>query len=396
LTVALGDLSAFTATCTHTWIVLLWHYTQLISTGQGKLSERIYGEVKGEYFSFTLDEVFRIYLSRTIGCKVEYNGELFKILGGILGLKGNMSLTMIAFASLLGAKAATELSGFDYHLQIGGDDFILAVMGERSVVSDKLENIKCFITEYVGHLGEWSTVNIPSGLDMTLRDNRYCQKWVRAEWTQDCVRLRTLDKVPFMMDQFLQRHWDVDTHRAFVTGVYNVTRKFEPLNSSILTGVMAKLHLLRYGHRLDPRVTKMCVDTSLHHLVVGFYDGVSASDAAIRLGSNVKDKEYTNVRFRTTLLEKLQYLCQLPRGKVKTVSFQYEGFAYVTDAEKPKLMRETKIELDLPEDVDGVEELVMLYSSVIDKISEILPMLADTVEEPSRPETANLLIYESE
>lgn len=314
-TVVVADLSAFTATCQLVWMTVIVIYLRLLQCHPEELRKPRYGRVGSEYLTFTLEEVLLIYISRTGLCKVKYETYLIKILGGILGLKGNMTLTMMCLhvhCDMM--KQKWGLRAVKMKFQIGGDDFFMVVTGSIALMQQATTDVHDFITSHIGRLGTWYVQRIDASHSFELRE-RYCLKAVlchaRDETTGE-VLITTLDKLPLMMDYFVTKpsRLTFSDTTIFLSGVYDCVQKFSLENRAVAYSVLRDVACVI--HEMNPMQFEF-MKTSPLLVEMDRFDlegALLVTPTASKMINNVPLIVYENVSFRHSFGSKLQVLLE--------------------------------------------------------------------------------------
>jgi hypothetical protein len=242
-----------------------------------------------------------------------YEEQLCFILGGILGLKGNMTLTMLVFAIHMETFVARFRDRARVTIQIGGDDFFVAVSKcLRSVKFELLDELKTVTKRHMGHLKEFHITECSCN-QLTLPSSRYCKKSFEVvpgfDGRHKIMKVRTLPKLPLMLEQLVCDELNPRREKELLMGVHDVTKHWpieeERLQAFTLLIDVATSVFGSVSTNFERSVPKVLPSSSFV-IVNGHYYTHGAIDIINRVES--VDYPLDALRFRTTIESKLQYL----------------------------------------------------------------------------------------
>lgn len=218
LLLILGDVSSFTGSCSSSWALLL-AATQALERNPklSHLNQPIVFVVDNAPFECPAHIAFRVYLYYATMMPVldTTTNEVFVSAGGMLGVNGNINLTLLAFSIvLMDLRETLEASlGVEVQSQLGGDDFFMHILGDN--VDDAVTHVRSVIETEVGHLKEFYVYEA-TGLDHeVVLDAKFCKRkiLVTPESTRSrfAVNVTTLPTVPILADLVAQKKFRNDS-----------------------------------------------------------------------------------------------------------------------------------------------------------------------------------------
>jgi len=313
----LGDISSFTGSCSSSWALLL-AATQALERNPklSHLLQPIVFTIDNTTFECSANIAFRVYLYYATMMPVfdTTTDEVFVSAGGMLGVNGNISLTLLAFSIvLMDLETTLDVTlAIDLKSQIGGDDFFMSVIGND--IDEALALIRTTIENEVGHLKEFYVHEVTDLDQDVVLDAKFCKRRVlvspKSTATTFIVNVTSLPAVPILADLLAPKKFK-DAGQAnkafstFVFSIYDSLKEFDCRSElmDILTGAYMELQpppnfvvstVKRYAPSCD-----------------GSYDGYgnfssTALEAACRLVPPVLASSGFN--YRVTRGQQLRYL----------------------------------------------------------------------------------------
>jgi hypothetical protein len=275
----LGDVSSFTGSCSSSWALLLAATQALERNPKLKhLNKPIVFVVDNMPFECPAHIAFRVYLYYATMMPVldTTTNEVFVSAGGMLGVNGNINLTLLAFSIvLMDLRETLEVTlGVEVESQLGGDDFFMQLVGDN--VDDAATHVRTVIEAEVGHLKEFYVHEI-TDLDheITLGAS-FCKRNIlvspNSTRTQFQATITTLPTVPVLADLVAQK-----VFRSEATSIKEFTKFFFSIHDSLkefdcrsdLIDILSGVYM-----ELQP-IPNFVITTTKRYvpLVEGVYDG---------------------------------------------------------------------------------------------------------------------------
>jgi len=224
-----GDISSFTNSDLNSWVYALSVYSWLVSLSEQPKPTTVC--VDGVFVECNLLDVLLVYILTVVGSSSTLpDGSLYTAVGGYLGIKGNMSLTTMAFAirlKYIEQYINDRYPGVLTDGQIGGDDFWLLLIGmnEEDVIAVE-QYFTLAISTFVGRIKEPVTcvIDVSRLSDYTMGPT-FCKKNVHCTVTpismdETIVDFKSEQKLPLFSELVeIKRE---TTHRKQLTAL----RKF--------------------------------------------------------------------------------------------------------------------------------------------------------------------------
>lgn len=254
-----GDLSSFTNSNVNTWVMALAIYHTLKLESLEKFEKPILANVSGNVLEFSISDVLRSFLFLTVGATARVGEETFVAPGGYLGVKANMRLTCLSFVACLRELEIKVRHMFDVTLlsQIGGDDFLLGLIGNPDRVARAMEFIRGYISCHVGSLKEFSLFTVSEQPDIDGHtDLIFCKKDLvtSRDLGPGFIRIFSRRKLPIMSQLIehtgMSRNMRVTDFLSFRKGVTDVLRTLDECHQY----VAAYDYAYRVFHQFDDTV----------------------------------------------------------------------------------------------------------------------------------------------
>ena len=214
--VSFGDISSFTASNVNTWVTVLTAIHVLTFNDSLKhLNVPCAFSVHGESFTATPLEALKLYLYTSTMPEVYDSilGDVFRPVGGILGINGNICMATMAFSICM--QGILSYCEVEYAVtggaRLSGDDFAVWFSGPPGTVQQATNYAHGTVQRYVGRIKEFQTVDITSsGLDVIL-EARFCKHDVHLRVVRgdhgDVLILNSLPHVPLHQEFSMCKPW---------------------------------------------------------------------------------------------------------------------------------------------------------------------------------------------
>lgn len=275
----LGDVSSFTGSCSSSWALLL--AAALALERNPKLShfnQPIVFVIDNSPFECPANIAFRVYLYYATMMPVfdTTADEVFVSAGGMLGVNGNITLTLLAFSIVLMDLRDTLEETLDVEIesQLGGDDFYMQIQGDA--VDEAATYVRTAIETEVGHLKEFYVYEATDLDHEVTLGASFCKRKILVSpdstVAQFAVNITTLPTVPVLADLVAPKHYrndrqSVEDFTKFFFSIHDSLKEFDCRSEliDILSGVYMEL---------QPVPNFINVNTKrLIPLVNGVYDG---------------------------------------------------------------------------------------------------------------------------
>jgi len=170
------DISNFTGSFANSWIMIFIM----------ALDSQVNLRNKYNYYGFgqslllaSWHEILVIYLYLTVGypCYVDSLDEYHTLPGGFLGVNANITTSLLCLAIILKyVRSRGRQRGLDVHCQAGGDDSAFVIHGPESTVNSFIDEIKDFMTLYVGAMKEFVVFDLSDYPEGVVPDAAFCKK----------------------------------------------------------------------------------------------------------------------------------------------------------------------------------------------------------------------------
>lgn len=208
--IVLGDLSSFTNNDINAWVGCLALYAELRYSEEGFTPYHYC--VRGELFSARTVDVLLVYLLLWIGATSTLpDGSTYRSIGGYLGIKANIILTIYGFVVRLidlqrclnNTQPRIRMSG-----QVGGDDFLIMLIGDDpDELMHYADELLTQVRSFVGVLKDPSIALIREGT--AVLNAEFCKKPVVTILESTLLPLggvsrhlsvRSMEKLPLMTE----------------------------------------------------------------------------------------------------------------------------------------------------------------------------------------------------
>jgi len=395
-----GDLSCYTATAMSVWAVLALSYFHLLRYHNEEMLKPRIAHVDGAYFEFTLKEVLSLYVNMTTLCSIEYEGQLLKIIGGILGLKGNMTATMIAFAIeceiMIRKWKPRQVQLFK---QLGGDDFFGVAYGNSlpSLVR-AAQTVFKRVKTHIGWCGEEFIQIVPTDVETKLL-NPFCKKAMRSTPFQDqtgkrWLRFKSLAKLPIMADFLTSDKVNSEGKREFLDGCISATKRYSVETRGQMLAVLRRTAMLVHDmssqeftlSRLTPHVMG---SYNLTEIRPGRYITSQALQAAqnvqplkllLRSGDAVVVRTSVNEKLQTLFRRKKVTICEMKMSLYDSEQTYDSVICHMK--EKKKLTRLLHTSWGPVLESRETQETSDCLLTMIERIKEVEPKLLFSMSRP--------------
>lgn len=402
--VATGDLSSFTATCRSAWVALLSLHALLHTRFKEEMHQPRFADTGSSYFQYTLDQVLRFYTYRVSLLTVEYEKQICVILGGILGLKGNMSLTMLVFA--LEARIVRietfEALRVQLHFQIGGDDFFVLPLGGGR--TNQIAALSLVHTRFSRNMGRLKNLDITECFldSITVPNHKFCKKSFQVLKVFEKNRFRisvvSLPKIPLMLEHLsLEFPLDSIEYRAFVSGVYDVCKDFPAEDRLTAQGLLLDTYSQVFAAIPEFSFERWC-PKDVRPIDLYYMDGLFASAIAQTIIDEVEPVYYPldYLTFRRKFSQKAKFLNRDIESSLTTCPvriFGRERLVYCLDREREIYSSNTVFMLSPSPDKDyNYLFAVRAFLQFLTNLKDILPVLRQMVTQITIVPPVNLLL----
>jgi len=251
----LGDVSSFTGSCSSSWALLLAACMALERNPKlSHLNQPIVFAIDNSPFECPAHVAFRVYLYYATMMPVldTTTDEVFVSAGGMLGVNGNITLTLLAFSIVLMDLRDTleETLNVKVESQLGGDDFYMQILGNN--IDEAATYVRTVIENEVGHLKEFYVHEITDLDHEVTLDASFCKRKIlvspASTSTRFFAKITSLPAVPILADLLAQKHFrnnreSVEGFRKFFFSIHDSLKEFDCRSGliDILSGVYMEL-----------------------------------------------------------------------------------------------------------------------------------------------------------
>jgi len=203
--IGLGDVSSFTNSNVNSWALVLTIAVILSRVDCVKhLNRPLLLDLSGYQVEITALSILLWYLILTVGAPSQLpNKETYVAPGGYLGVKGNILLTIEAFAVLcdeVEVKARTLYPNVTIDTDLGGDDFATTCIGPPLEASSCMDYMRNQVELQMGRVKDFKIHVVATDQDNMQRVGVFCKKYVRATVTHfgtvALVHIQSEQKLP--------------------------------------------------------------------------------------------------------------------------------------------------------------------------------------------------------
>jgi len=314
-----GDISSFTNSNPGGWLVVLALLTKLLT---GHRLEHLRPSfpilVEGRILECTMGDILYAYLRLTVGATAMTPYGPHTATGGYLGVKGNISLTLLSFSiecEEMRTKLKHSFPRVSFSGQLGGDDYYFEFVGPYDEIVQANAFVSNYIQRVVGREKEPSTtlVHKTHGFESRL-PIPFCKKTVRyhvsyqAETALFTTAFHSLRKLPVMGELLEKERLSYRDRLPRFYSFYNsILYEASPFPDAV--DDIVKNYLYAYVQLYSPpmgelvRVRKVLSEASIHtvgreQLTVNAYRVFLQSPAVVRMRTGVEYKLSTSDRLR--------------------------------------------------------------------------------------------------
>jgi hypothetical protein len=285
--------------------------------------------VKGSFLSATWRDLMIIYLYHVVGVPCSVPGRMADgyLPGGFLGVAANITIGLVFLSVVLENLKRILRKDLDYvQCQAGGDDNVFFMVGELNDVEIKTDLVRNSLETYVGHIKEFTVIDLEEWPDGVLTGVRFCKKMVVKTTEGNCFRIRTLPSIP--IPESLSSFTSLNTVEAQLEGWRSLhlgLKRFEndyPGDTRVIADTVRARFIELHPECYPPREyqTHRVWHPSLKWVVT---NGVKISEKALKILSTYSDVTNGQLVYLDSLTERIRHALML--GHVRRQSAQMGG-----------------------------------------------------------------------